>query len=86
MHSVELMEEAITLSKRLGWQIRYEFLGEVGGGACEIGKAKWIFIDLALSPLDQFDQVIQALQADPAVYGEDIPEELAGYFEVRRAA
>ncbi len=86
MHSVELMEHAIAVAEQLGWRVRYENLGEVGGGACEIAGQKWIFIDLALPPLEQFGQVIQALQSDAAIYTVNLPECLAEYFEVRRAA
>lgn len=86
MHSVELMEQAVALAERLGWRIRHEYLGEVGGGACEIGGTRWIFIDLALTPIEQFDQVIAALQADAAIYTVKVPAELSEYLGLRRAA
>ena len=86
MHSVELMERAITMAKGLGWQIRYENLGEVGGGACEIAGKKWIFIDLALSPLEQFEQVIDALRGDAATYTANVPDCLSELLGARRAA
>ena len=87
MHSVERMEAAIALAQRIGWKVRYEFLGEVGGGACEIAGNKWIFIDLALTPYEQFDQVIDALKSDPAIHTVPVPESLRGDLEVwRRAA
>ena len=57
MHSVERMEAALALAKRLGWQVRQEYMGEVGGGACEIGGRKIIFLDIALNPLEQFESV-----------------------------
>ena len=86
MHSVELMEHAIATAKRLGWQIRYENLGEVGGGACEIGGKKWIFVDLALSPLDQLEQVLGALHTDAGIYTMNLPECLNDVLGIRRAA
>lgn len=86
MHSIELMDEAIALAQRMGWKIRYECLGEVGGGACEIGRQKWIFIDLALHPLEQCEQVIEALKSDPLLHVVDVPGSLSAELGVRRAA
>ena len=87
MHSVERMEAAIALAQRIGWKVRYEYLGEVGGGACEIAGTKWIFIDLALTPYEQFDQVIEALKADPAIHTAAVPDCLREDLELwRRAA
>ena len=87
MHSVERMEAAIALAERTGWKVRYEFLGEVGGGACEVAGQKWIFIDLALTPFEQFDQVLEALKGDAATYSAPIPECLQQDLQVwRRAA
>ena len=73
MHSVERMEAAIALAQSVGWKVRYEYLGEVGGGACEIAGQKWIFIDLALTPFEQFDQVIDALKSDAAIHTAVVP-------------
>lgn len=87
MYSVELMEEAEALASRLGWRIRRECLGETAGGGCEIGGRKWIFVDLALSPIEQFDQVIEALRNDPSLSRTAVPPCLKGFLEpTRRAA
>ena len=87
MHSVQRMEAAIALAQRLGWKVRYEYLGEVGGGACEIGGQKWIFIDLALTPYEQLDQVIEALKGDAGIHTADVPDCLHMELELwRRAA
>ncbi len=86
MHSVELMEEAVALAQRSGWNIRHEYLGEVGGGACEIAGRRWIFIDLALNPIEQLDQVIDALRSDAGIYTASVPECLMERLGVRRAA
>ena len=87
MHSVQRMEAAIALAQRIGWKVRYEYLGEVGGGACEIACQKWIFVDLALTPYEQFDQVIEALKGDAAIHTVDVPECLREDLELwRRAA
>ena len=45
MHTVELMEQAVVVAKALGYGVRQEWLGGCGGGACEVGGRKWIFLD-----------------------------------------
>jgi len=69
MHSVERLEQLKRLAEEAGYTIRYEWLGGVGGGACEFAGRKWLFIDLALSVLEQLQQVEEALQADPTLAG-----------------
>ena len=87
MHSVQRMEAAIALAQQIGWNIRYEYLGEVGGGACQIAGKKWIFIDLALTPYEQFEQVIETLKSDAAIHTVAVPECLREDLELwRRAA
>ena len=59
-------------------------MGGVGGGSCEVGGKKCIFIDLALNSDEQLEQVVEALQEDPAIYTASMPEAVADL--VRRAA
>ena len=66
MHTVELLQEGLHTAERLGYRIRHEWLGGSGGGACEIKGRKWLFVDLALGPLDQLEQVLDALRRDRA--------------------
>ena len=86
MHSVELMEHALATAQQLGWRIRYENLGEVGGGPCEIAGKKWIFIDLALTPIEQFQQVLDALKSDAGIYTVVVPACLHELLGIRSAA
>jgi hypothetical protein len=90
MYSIELMDEAIALAERLGWRMRQEYLGEVGGGPCEIGGRKWIFLDIALSPPEQFEQLLDALRRDSALHTAKVPPALQPLLgvapPVRRAA
>ena len=67
MHTVDQLEHALRLAERLGFRIRQEWLGGSGGGACEFGGQRWLFVDLALSAVEQLDQVIQAVSDDPAL-------------------
>lgn len=76
MHTVELRELALALARRLGYQIREEWLGECGGGACEFGGRKWLFLDLSLSTLEQLEQLLAALRADPQLATVRIPRPL----------
>ena len=68
MHTVEQLQEALALAEALGYGIRHEWLDGGSGGSCEIAGRKWLFVDLALSPLEQLDQVVSALRADPLVH------------------
>ena len=74
MHTVELLARTLEFAESIGYEIRQEYLGGVGGGACEFSGRKWIFVDLALNAADQLDEVVRALQEDPAAATLPIPE------------
>ena len=84
MHTVELLEKMKDLAERAGYTVRQEWLGGSGGGACEFAGRKWIFVDLALSVVEQLDQVTAALQDDPQV--SSIPAPMRQQLSLRRAA
>ena len=86
MHTVELLEQCCEIARQLGYQIRHEWLGGSGGGACEFGGRKWIFIDLALSAEEQLGQVTEALQQDPGIHLCQISPALSRQLGVKRAA
>ena len=86
MHTVALLKEAIFAAEGLGYSIRQEWLDGSGGGACEIGGKKWLFLDLALSPLEQLDQVIEALRGDPGIFSISCSAELYRLLGLRRSA
>ena len=88
MHTVEALEQAVATARRLGFNIRMEWLGGSGGGDCEIRGQKWIFIDLALTTSEQLDQVLSALsrEADESVLPLPIQPELRALIEVRKSA
>ena len=66
MHTVELLDEALDVARRLGFQVRQEWLSGNRGGACEIKGQKWIFIDLAESPWEQLQQICRVLAESSA--------------------
>jgi hypothetical protein len=86
MHTVELFEHALSVAEQLGYRVRQEWLGGAGGGACEFAGRKWIFVDLALSAVEQLEQVRDALKADPTVYTLELSPAMRRLLDIRRAA
>lgn len=86
MHTVELLDEALGLAEECGFRIRQEWLGGVGGGACEFAGQKWLFVDLALNSIEQLDQVLEALRADAAAYVLEAHPVLKSRLNGRQAA
>ena len=86
MHTVELLAEALDLAARLGWQVRQEWLDGNGGGVCELRGRKIFFLDLALAPAEQLDQVLDALRREPAALRLPMAEALRELIAVRKSA
>ena len=86
MHTVELLERLKELAAAAGYAVRHEWLGGVGGGACEFAGRKWIFVDLSLSVVEQLDQVATALRGDPVVPTLSPSAPVERYLGLRRAA
>ena len=86
MHTVEMMEQAVSVAESLGYGVRQEWLGGCGGGACEIAGRKWIFIDVSLTTAEQLDQLAGALQTDPALYELPLSDPLSRLLGVRQSA
>lgn len=84
MHTVELMDRALALAEQMGYEVRHEYLGGSGGGACEVGGRKYLFVDLALNAIEQFDLVIETLNEDNGLPMVSAPSELQQY--LHRAA
>ena len=76
MHTVELLEQSQSVAKRLGYSIRHEWLDGDGGGICEFGGKKWIFVDLAQSAEEQLDVIVEAILAEPGHRQLEMTEEL----------
>ena len=86
MHTVELLEHAVDLVGRLGYEIRHEWLDGVPGGAIELGGRKIVFLDLAIGPIDQLDQVLDALRREPQAAELPMPFQLRELIGVRKSA
>ncbi len=86
MHTVDMVKEAVALAQHAGYRIRQEYLGGAMGGGCEFGGQKWVFLDLSLGPVDQLDQILEALRHDPDVVGMPMHDELRHRIGVRKSA
>jgi hypothetical protein len=85
MHTVELLGHALDLAGRLGYTVREEWLAGNGGG-CTLKGRKLLFIDLALGPDEQLDQVLDALRRDPETARLPMPHDLRDLLAVRKVA
>jgi hypothetical protein len=86
MHTIELLAQALNVAESLGYGIRHEWLGGGTGGVCEIAGKRWLFVDLALNPLEQLDQVATALREDVRIHSAPMPPTLRDWLGLRRAA
>jgi hypothetical protein len=60
-HTVERLESALDVARRMGYGVREEWLGGSGGGACTLKGRKWLFLDLAQPPEEQLAVVEAAI-------------------------
>jgi hypothetical protein len=86
MHTVELVGEAIRVAEDLGYRIRQEWLGGLGGGTCEIRGRKSLFVDLAWGPAEQLEHLVETLRREPATAGVAMPRELRDLLAHRKSA
>jgi hypothetical protein len=86
MNTVELLDQAIDLAKRLGYLIRQDFFAGCGGGGCEVKGRRLLFLDLDLLPEEQLEQVIAALRSEPAAATLPVSHELGELLKVRKIA
>lgn len=61
MHTVDLLEQALDVARRLGYRVRLEWLDGQTGGACELCGKRFLFLDLAQGPAEQLELVLDAL-------------------------
>ncbi len=86
MHTIELLESALDLAKRLGYKIRQEWLGGTGGGGCELNGQKVFFLDLALMPEEQLDQLLETIHREPLAARLAMPRGLREVLALRKSA
>ena len=86
MHTVVLLAHALNFAERLGYVIRQEWLDGNGGGGCELRGRKFLFIDLATPPADQFEMVVGVLRREPGAAELSMPQELRDRLRLRKSA
>lgn len=86
MRTVEMLEQSLDVAHDLGYRVRHEWLGGSGGGACEFGGRKWLFVDLALSAEEQLEQVCRALRGDAGIHLVEVSPTLRRMLDLKRAA
>ena len=86
MHTIELLEQAVQLANQLGYQVRQEWLGGCGGGACEVGGRKLMFLDSSLNATEQLEQIVDALADDPGVHTVTTSETMQRLLGLKRVA
>jgi hypothetical protein len=86
MRTVEMLEQSLAIAHELNYRVRHEWLGGSGGGACEFGGRKWLFVDLALSVDEQLEQICRALRTDPGIHLIQVHPAMRGMLDLRRAA
>jgi hypothetical protein len=62
MRTLELLDYLIELARRLGYEVREEWLDGAGGGACVLKGRRILFVDQSLPPSDRLVQVAAALR------------------------
>ena len=86
MYTAEILDAALRLAERAGYQVRHEWLGGSGGGGCEVKGQKLLFVDLALGPQEQLDRVLDALRRDPSLADTAMPPPLGETLRHRKSA
>jgi len=86
MHTVELLDEAVDAARRLGYEVRQDWLGGDGGGHCLVRGRKWLLLDLAQSANEQLDVVGEALRGEIGAARVIRSPELAERLHLRSAA
>jgi len=86
MHTVELYDAMKSFAETLGYQVREENLGGIGGGPCEVAGRKCLFVDITLSSIERLDEVVRGIASDPMIHTANPPREIQELLELRRAA
>jgi hypothetical protein len=86
MHTVAMLNEALDTARRLGYEVRQDWLGGDGGGHCLVRGRKWLLLDVAQSADEQLDVVAEALRGEAGADRAVRSPELAKRLHLRTAA
>jgi hypothetical protein len=67
MRTLELLDYLIELARRLGYEVREEWLDGAGGGACELKGTRVLFVDQSLPPSERLEHVARSLRGSPSL-------------------
>ena len=67
MSIITQLEQSIESARQLGYDVRFDWFGGTGGGICQVNGKKVLFIDLALSPVEQLERIRVALDSDTPI-------------------
>ncbi len=84
VHTAQLLHEALNLARRVGFVVRPDYFGGSGGGACQLGAQKVLFLDLALWPDEQLQHVADVLIQEPALEQQPISDQLRQVLQSRQ--
>ena len=86
MHTVELLQEALEAARRLGYDVRQDWLGGDGGGHCLVRGRRLLLLDVAQTPHEQLEVVADALRGEDRFTSLKISRKLAERLETRAVA
>jgi hypothetical protein len=86
MHTAELLKEAVEAARKLGFDVRQDWLGGNGGGHCLVRGRKLILLDIAQSTEEQLTVVIEALRGEAGAARAVRSAELLEQLRSQRAA
>jgi hypothetical protein len=86
MHTVQLLNEALDAARRLGFDVRQDWLGGNGGGHCLVRGRRMLLLDVAQSPDEQLEIVADALRGEEHIATLKISRSLAERIAGRVAA
>lgn len=65
MLTSQLVDEAIRVAEAQGFEVRYEHLGGVGTGYCQLDEKRWVVVDVAQAADEQLEQLSIAIATKP---------------------
>jgi len=86
MHTVAMLNEALETARRLGYEVRQDWLGGDGGGHCLVRGRKWLLLDVAQTADEQLNVVADALRGEAGADRAVRSPELAKRLHLRTAA
>lgn len=86
MHTVELLNEALEAARRLGYDVRQDWLGGDGGGHCLVRGRRLLLLDVAQTPDEQLEVVADALRGEGRATTLKVSRMLAERLQGRVAA